>query len=171
MTTPDHTFGDIAVTIDESFVATVEIQRPPHNFSSLPMIYDLASAFEFVDDAPGALAILLAAKARTLCWRRLRRRRRRALIDEKLQGRHLYDEAVRLFSCQTPVVAAVQGAAIGGGLGVAAAADFRVGGPGTRMAANFARLGFHHGFGLTVTLPAIVGQQAALRMLYTGELG
>ena len=38
----------------------------------------------------------------------------------------------------------------------------------TRMTANFARLGFHHGFGLTVTLPAIVGQQRALEMLYTG---
>ena len=36
------------------------------------------------------------------------------------------------------------------------------------MTANFARLGFHHGFGLTVTLPAIVGQQRALEMLYTG---
>ena len=47
-------------------------------------------------------------------------------------------------------------------------ADFRVGVAESRFSANFARLGFHHGFGLTVTLPAIVGQQRALEMLYTG---
>jgi len=35
--------------------------------------------------------------------------------------------------------------------------------------ANFARLGFHQGFGLSVTLPAIVGQQVALDLLYTGR--
>ena len=41
--------------------------------------------------------------------------------------------------------------------------------PKPRFSANFARLGFHHGFGLSVTLPAIVGQQRALELLYTGR--
>ena len=75
---------------------------------------------------------------------------------------------MRLDDTALPVVAAVQGAAIGGGLGLALSADFRVAAPAARFAANFARLGFHHGFGLRVSLPAIVGQQNALRMLYTG---
>jgi 2-(1,2-epoxy-1,2-dihydrophenyl)acetyl-CoA isomerase len=83
--------------------------------------------------------------------------------------RHLYEEAIRLFEAHTPVVAAVQGAAIGGGLGLAMAADFRVASPEARFSANFARLGFHHGFGLTVTLPPAVGQQRALELLYTGR--
>jgi enoyl-CoA hydratase/carnithine racemase len=52
---------------------------------------------------------------------------------------------------------------------LACTADFRVGCPETRFTANFARLGFHHGFGLTVTLPAIVGQQHALELLLTGR--
>jgi enoyl-CoA hydratase/carnithine racemase len=47
--------------------------------------------------------------------------------------------------------------------------DFRVAAPESRFSANFARLGFHHGFGLTVTLPALVGQQRALELLYTGR--
>jgi enoyl-CoA hydratase/carnithine racemase len=67
------------------------------------------------------------------------------------------------------VVAAVQGAAVGGGLGLACSADFRVASPAARFAANFARLGLHQGFGLSVTLPAIVGQQHANLMLYTGR--
>jgi len=41
--------------------------------------------------------------------------------------------------------------------------------PESRFSANFARLGFHHGFGLTVTLPDAVGQQAAASLLYTGR--
>ena len=66
-------------------------------------------------------------------------------------------------------MAAVQGAAVGGGLGLALMPDFRVAAPEARFTANFARLGFHHGFGLTVTLPRIVGQQKALDLLYTGR--
>lgn len=81
----------------------------------------------------------------------------------------LYGEAIRLFAAELPVVAAVQGAAIGGGLGLACSADFRVAAPEARFAASFARLGFHHGFALTATLPAIVGQQHALDLLYTGR--
>src|SRR5207247_8137244 len=80
----------------------------------------------------------------------------------------LYEHAVRLFATGLPVVAAVQGAAVGGGLGVALSADFRVASPDSRFSANFARLGIHHGFGLTVTLPLVVGPQGALELLYTG---
>jgi enoyl-CoA hydratase/carnithine racemase len=47
--------------------------------------------------------------------------------------------------------------------------DFRIAAPEARFSANFARLGFHHGFALTVTLPALVGQQRALELLYTGR--
>ncbi|HTC72816.1 MAG TPA: enoyl-CoA hydratase-related protein [Solirubrobacteraceae bacterium] len=81
----------------------------------------------------------------------------------------LYAHAVRLFAAATPVVAAVQGGAIGGGLGLALSADFRVASPSSRFAANFARPGIHHGFGITVTLPATVGMQASLELLYTGR--
>jgi enoyl-CoA hydratase/carnithine racemase len=70
---------------------------------------------------------------------------------------------------EIPVVAAIQGAAIGGGLGVALTSDFRVAAPEARFSANFARLGFHHGFGLTVTLPELVGNQAAMNLLLTGR--
>jgi enoyl-CoA hydratase/carnithine racemase len=66
-------------------------------------------------------------------------------------------------------VAAVQGAAIGGGLGLALAADFRVTCAEARFSANFNRLGFHPGFSLTFTLPRLVGQQKANLLFYTGR--
>jgi len=81
----------------------------------------------------------------------------------------LYREAIRLFRTRTPVVAAVHGAAIGGGLGLALMADFRVTCPEARFAANFAQLGFHPGFGLSVTLPELVGRSQAMRLALTGR--
>ena len=65
--------------------------------------------------------------------------------------------------------AAVQGAAVGGGLGLAMMPDFRVAAPEARFTANFARLGFHQGFGLSETLPRAIGQQKALELFYTGR--
>src|ERR1700742_4547496 len=82
---------------------------------------------------------------------------------------NLYLHAVRIFRNKKPIVAAVHGAAIGGGLGLAVSADFRVTCPEARFAANFTKLGFHPGFGLTATLPALVGQNNAELIFYTSR--
>src|SRR5205814_5982401 len=74
-------------------------------------------------------------------------------------GRHLYKEAIRLFRTKKPIIGAVHGAAVGGGLGLALVPDFRVTCTEARFSANFNRLGFHPGFGLTATLPRLVGAQ------------
>jgi enoyl-CoA hydratase/carnithine racemase len=81
----------------------------------------------------------------------------------------LYVEAVRLFSAKKPIVAAVQGAAVGAGLGLALVADFRVAAPEARFASNFVKLGFHPGFGITHTLPRVIGQQRAALMCLTAR--
>ena len=81
----------------------------------------------------------------------------------------LYTEAVRLFRAKTPVIAAVQGAAVGGGFGLAVMADFRVVSPETRLTANFVKLGFTPGFGLTHTLARIIGHQKANLLFFTGR--
>lgn len=166
------TYGDVKVNMGARFVATVEIARPPNNYFDEQVIASLADAFEALDDDPLCRAVVLCSEGKHFCAG--------AAFDPSATSAtgsgggnrvatSLYAEAVRLFATRTPVVAAVQGAAIGGGLGLACFADFRVGAPEARLSANFARLGFHHGFGLSVTLPAIVGQQNALDMLYTGR--
>jgi enoyl-CoA hydratase/carnithine racemase len=166
-----QTYGDVTVALpDEGYVATVTIHRPPDNFFDIELIASIASAYEQLDADPRCRAIVLGSEGKHFCAGAAFHRRSSdtPMPGVASQGRHLYDEAVRLFSCKKPVVAAVRGAAVGGGLGLALSADFRVGASTTRMTANFARLGFHHGFGLTATLPPIVGQQRALEMLYTG---
>ena len=76
---------------------------------------------------------------------------------------------MRLFRTSKPIVAAIQGAAVGGGLGLAMVADFRVTCPEARFCANFTRLGFHPGFGLTTTLPELIGKTNAALMFYTSR--
>ena len=89
--------------------------------------------------------------------------------EQPRRSRHLYMQAVRLFRSQKPIIGAIHGAAVGGGLGLAMVPDFRVACPETRFCANFTRLGFHPGFGLTDTLPEVIGKTNAAMMFYTSR--
>jgi 2-(1,2-epoxy-1,2-dihydrophenyl)acetyl-CoA isomerase len=155
--------ADVGVDVD-GHVAVIEIRRPPNNFFDVVLIGAIADALDELAAGDSRVAVL-ASQGRHFC----------AGADfgggRQADGArpHLYEMAIRLFEQPLPIVAAVQGAAIGGGFGLAMAADFRVASPEARFAANFARLGFHHGFGLTVTLPLVAGHQVALDMLYTGR--
>jgi 2-(1,2-epoxy-1,2-dihydrophenyl)acetyl-CoA isomerase len=159
--------GDVSVTSDVvPGVATVEIQRGPHNFFDIDVFAEIADALVALAGG-GTRAVVLCSEGKNFCAGADFSGRTRQL--EREGAPHLYDVAIRLFEQPLPIVAAVQGAAIGGGLGLALAADFRVVSPESRLAANFSMLGFHHGFGLTVTLPRAVGVQAATELLYTGR--
>ena len=158
-------FGDVQVTIGNDYVAEVQICRPPNNFFDRDLISNLADAFEVLDESPRCRSIVLCSEGKNFCAGA----NLGGEESSQQSGPHLYDEAVRLFASKTPVVAVIQGAAVGGGFGLALMADFRIACPEARFTANFARLGFHHGFGLSVTLPALVGQQKAMELLYTGR--
>ncbi len=168
-------YGDIKVTMLEGFVAECEIQRGPNNFFDQQMIEDLADCFEDIDKNPDARAIVLCSEGKHFCaganFTSGAREKEQAEQKERSAetANPLYTEAVRLFRCKTPVVAAVQGAAIGGGFGLAVMADFRVLCPNTRMTANFVKLGFTPGFGLTHTLARIIGIQKTNLLFFTGR--
>jgi enoyl-CoA hydratase/carnithine racemase len=156
-------------------VALVEIRRPPNNFFDIPLIKDIAGAFESFDEDSNIRAIVLAAQGKAFCaganfgdGSTLDAQGRRS--NERGPGvAPLYIEGNRLFRTKKPIIAAVHGAAVGGGLGLAMVADFRVTCPEARFCANFTRLGFHPGFGLTVTLPAVIGETKASLMFYTSR--
>jgi enoyl-CoA hydratase/carnithine racemase len=165
-------FEDIGVEQD-GHIAVVEIQRPPFNFFDMSLIQQIADAFESLDQDDGCRAIVLAAEGKAFCaganFSNDSGDRVISGGSESNPAGHLYQEAVRLFRCAKPVVGAIQGAAIGGGLGLAMVPDFRVACPESRFAANFTRLGFHPGFGLTHTLPRVIGEQQAAMMFYTSR--
>jgi enoyl-CoA hydratase/carnithine racemase len=161
-------YGEVSARID-GHVALLEIDRPPSNFVSVDLMRDLADALFDVDAEHTLRVSVLAAAGKAFC----------AGADlaspagvggSGMKGINpLYVEAVRLFSARKPIVAAVQGAAVGAGLGLALVADFRVVAPEARFAANFVKLGFHPGFGITHTLPRVVGMQKAQLMCLTGR--
>ena len=148
-------------------VAELLFANPPHNHATVGLLRDIGAALAQCDADASVRAIVLASDGKPFC----------AGADLAAVGgfggvtddpiREFYDQALSIFASQKPIVAAIHGAAIGAGLGLAVAADFRVASPEARFGGNFTRLGFHPGFGLTVTLPRLIGQQRAMEMFMT----
>ena len=150
-------------------VALVTFQNPPVNFANIALLRTIADALEQLDVEPEVRAIVLASEGKAFCAGA-------DLVSDNGFGaegndplREFYDQAIRIFAARKPIVAAVQGPAIGAGLGLALAADFRVASTAARFSANFVKLGFHPGFALTHTLPRVIGPQRAAHMFLTGD--
>ena len=168
---PFASYDNIGITVNDK-VAVVEIQKGPNNFFDTQLINNLADIFEACDEGDEVRAIVLCSEGKHFCagndFSSAERNEERA--DRKPGAPNpLYAAATRLFATGTPVVAAVQGAAVGGGFGLAVMPDFRVACPEARFTANFVKLGFHPGFGLTHTLARIIGHQEAHRLFLTGR--
>jgi enoyl-CoA hydratase/carnithine racemase len=169
-------FKDIGVE-RSGRVALIEIRRPPHNFFDVALIQELASALEALDEDIGCRAVVLASQGKSFCAGANfgdgstldAQGQRPGELNRAQAVQHLYLEGNRLFRTKKPIIAAIHGAAVGGGLGLAMVADFRVACPEARFVANFTRLGFHPGFGLTVTLPAVIGPTKSALMFYTSR--
>ncbi|MEX3944491.1 enoyl-CoA hydratase/isomerase family protein [Paraburkholderia sp. BR10937] len=159
--------SDIAVTRSDH-VGMIVIQRPPHNFFDVDLIRDIADALEQFDQDAQVRSVVLAADGKAFCAG-AKFAGSSSGAPASAEGRRLYEQALRIFDCRKPIVAAIQGPAIGGGLGVALAADFRVACPEARFSVNFTRLGIHPGFGLSVTLPELIGRNRAELLLYTSR--
>jgi enoyl-CoA hydratase/carnithine racemase len=145
-------------------VGVIELQDPPHNFLSVKQVSDIADVLEGFDASDDVRAAVLAAQGRSFCAGA-------NFAGDGTGGssEDLYAQTARLVEVATPVVAAVHGPAIGGGLGLAMTASFRVTCPEARFCANFVKLGIHQGFGLSVTLPEAIGPSRAALVLLTGR--
>jgi 2-(1,2-epoxy-1,2-dihydrophenyl)acetyl-CoA isomerase len=155
--------SDVSMEDLGNHVAAVCLHRPPNNYFDTSLLGELADAYEALAMSDWCRAIVLSAEGKHFC----------AGLDFASNAGQdiaaLYRNALRLFAAPLPVVAAIQGAAVGGGLGLALSADFRFATPASRFSANFSRLAFHHGFALTVTLPRAIGHQGASNLLLTGR--
>ena len=163
-----HRFGEHVLVSECGHVAVITLCRPPHNFVAVEFMRELADAFDAADQDPAIRASVLQADGKSFS------------AGADFSGSeggppvtggatHLYAQAIRLYSVRKPIVAAVQGPAIGAGLGLALVADFRVASPEARFAANFVKLGFHPGFGISHVLPRLIGHQKAALLMLTGR--
>jgi enoyl-CoA hydratase/carnithine racemase len=125
--------------------------------------------FKKLDDDNHCRAIVLAAEGKVFCAGADFSTDQAKGIDPNEVLSNFYAVAMTLFETKKPMVAAVQGAAIGAGFGLSLLADFRIACPETIFSANFTRLGIHPGFGMSVTLPRIIGVSNAELLFYTGR--
>lgn len=157
-------YGEASLRRD-GHVALLEIDRPPHNHVNVELMRHLANALADIDGERELRVSVLGSRGKNFS----------AGADLAAPSGlangvgALYAEAVRLFSAKKPIVAAIQGAAVGAGLGLALVADFRIATAESRFVANFVKLGFHPGFAITHTLPRLIGPQKAALMCLTGR--
>jgi len=164
-----HVYGRHVFVASVGSVAVVTLDNPPHNYINAALLRDLADALEAVDLDSTFRAVVLRAEGKSFCAGADFGQSGELLQSETDVIGPVYEQAVRLFASEKPIVAAVQGAAVGAGLGLVMVADFRVASPPARFVANFVKIGFHPGFGLTHTLPRAIGHQRAAMMLLTGK--
>lgn len=88
---------------------------------------------------------------------------------ERDRLRWAFSNVVAWSELPVPTIAVVHGVAAGAGLALACAADFRLAAEGARFLAAYGRLGLCGDWGLTATLPDLVGLRRARRMLLLGE--
>ena len=155
---------DLDITL-KPHTAYIKINRPPHNYFDTHLISQIADFIEDMDKNDNCRSIILYSEGKNFCAG--------ANFYKSTFSKggnvysNLYKQAIRLFKTKKPIIAIIQGAAVGGGLGLALAADFRIACKESRFSANFAKLGFHQGFGTTITLPRVIGHQKAKLMLLT----
>src|SRR5690606_16807219 len=82
----------------------------------------------------------------------------------------MYEPFLSVLDIEVPVIAALNGHAVGGGFGLALVCDLRIAAREARYGANFARLGLHAGMAISYLLPRIIGPVRAAELLFTGRL-
>ena len=131
---------------DEGPVATVTLRRPEaHNALNAALIGEVARCFEELADDEGVRVVVLTGEGPSFCAGAdvgYMRETAGLSYEENLEdARRLADMFLAVDDLPKPVVAMVRGAAIGGGVGLVAAADVAVAEEGTRFALSEVRLG------------------------------
>ncbi len=98
--------------------------------------------------------------------------KKRELSGEENKRRMLefYNSFLCLRELGVPLIAAINGHAIGAGLCVACACDIRICAEKAKLGFTFTRLGLHPGMGATWFLPQVIGQAAAMELMLTGRI-
>jgi enoyl-CoA hydratase len=175
-------FETLTVTLDGP-VATVRLNRPEKaNAMNLAMWHEIRRAFEWVDATPAARVAVLEGEGRHFtagidlqmmaglaptvhddCDGRAREKLRRLILD-------LQDTLTSLERCRKPVLAAIHGGCVGGGVDLVCCADIRYASADAHFTVKEIDLGMVADVGTLQRLPKIVGAQGWVReVVYTGR--
>ncbi len=145
-------------------VALIVIDNPPINAGSAQVRRGLLAALDTLRrDASLHAAVLIGAGNTFIAGSDLRE------FGQPLEEPQLPDVIAAIENCGKPVVAALHGAALGGGFELALGCDARVASPGTVVGLPEVTLGIIPGAGGTQRLPRLVGVPRAIQMVCSGE--
>ncbi len=153
-------------------VATITLARPPANVLSRRTVQELDHAFGNLQNDEAVRCIVVTGAGRLFCGgadiHEL------ASITTVPEGTACAREGQRLMHrierSETPVMAAINGACVGGGLELAMACHVRVAAEGSLFGLPEVKLGLIPGFGGTQRLPRIIGSAKASELILTGAL-
>ena len=150
-------------------VARIMLNRPPVNALNADLIGDIASALAHAQD-PAVRAVVIHGQPHFAAGADIARFVP-ALESpgEEVQASGVADLAMTMELMEKPVIAAVTGFALGGGLELAMGADFRYLSEGARVGQPEILLGLIPGAGGTQRLPRLIGYQAAKRLILSGR--
>jgi 2-(1,2-epoxy-1,2-dihydrophenyl)acetyl-CoA isomerase len=161
-------------------IVTLTLDRPSMR-NALGSHGDCAELVDAVERAaadPGVAVLVLTGAGSAFCaggdLTAMRERRGIGPLDSPLATRDNYRAGIQripeaLWQCELPVIAAINGAAIGAGLDLALMCDIRIAAAGAKLASSFIKVGIVPGDGGAYFLPRAVGWSKAAEMMFTGE--
>lgn len=166
----------IAVEVVDG-VASLVLNRPEAlNALSYDMFGEIKAALDDIRDGGQARALLITGAGRAFSsgadlvnTKAGREQSARPVDGGGILEEHVNPLIERLFDLPMPVVAAVNGAAVGAGCSIALAADFVLAARSAFFLCSFANVGLVPDGGLSWMLPHMIGRSRALRMLMLGE--
>jgi 2-(1,2-epoxy-1,2-dihydrophenyl)acetyl-CoA isomerase len=156
-------------------VAIVTLNRPESlNALNPELIQGLTDTLVQLDADSEARAIVLTGAGRAFCAgadiKEMNRHQSGDATAERIDLRIMHKLQLVMRNLGTPLVAAVNGPAVGAGCDIALACDVRIAGERARFGETFARLGLLSGDGGTYFLPRLVGIAWACELIYTGDI-
>jgi enoyl-CoA hydratase/carnithine racemase len=159
----------VRVERDEA-IATIRLDRPPMNALNAQVQDEIAAAAAEVDADPAVRAVVLFGGERVFAaGADIKEMAEATFAQVAADSRRLQAAFTTVARIGKPVVAAVTGYALGGGLELALCADFRVAGEGARVGQPEILLGIIPGAGGTQRLPRLIGPARAKDIVFTGR--
>jgi 3-hydroxyacyl-CoA dehydrogenase len=150
-------------------VAVITIDNPPVNALSPGVPEEILSSVESAKADPAVAAIVIIGGGRTFIAGADIHEFAKSIAAGKGGGPDLHQLLATIEDCPKPVVVAIHGAALGGGLELAMAAHYRVALPDAQLGLPEANLGIVPGAEGTQRLPRLVGVEKAAEMLVSGQ--
>jgi enoyl-CoA hydratase/carnithine racemase len=159
----------VRVERDEA-IATIRLDRPPMNALNAQVQDEIAAAAAEVDTDPAVRAVVLFGGAKVFAaGADIKEMAEARFAQVAVDSRRLQAAFTTVARIGKPVVAAITGYALGGGLELALCADFRVAGEGARVGQPEILLGIIPGAGGTQRLSRLVGPARAKDIVFTGR--